>query len=75
MEIKSRFALIRGVLLDLEISDFGWKKGGDIWFSYIYILLRRKFIHAAASAYLFDIILYLSACLYLSAITKYRYLS
>ena len=27
MKIKSRFALKRGVLLDLKISDFGWKGG------------------------------------------------
>ena len=26
MEIKSRFALKRGVLLNLKISEFGWKK-------------------------------------------------
>ena len=27
MKIKSRFVLKRGVLLDLKISDFGWKRG------------------------------------------------
>ena len=27
MKIKSRFALKRGVLLDLKISDFGWERG------------------------------------------------
>ena len=27
MKIKSRFVLKRGVLLDLKISDFGWKGG------------------------------------------------
>ena len=27
MKIKSRFISKRGVLLDLKISDFGWKRG------------------------------------------------
>ena len=27
MKIKSRFTFKRGVLLDLKISDFGWKMG------------------------------------------------